>query len=300
MTATAGAIDLIGNHNSEYQVSIRDESFNANIIRGSIDYPETMDLRLTWGRFFDNKLVSDLHESIIVNNRFVSELDISDPAISLVTIDSIDYNIVGVVEDFHYSNFSDDIEPTIIRAYPDSLSRYMVVKVNSNELSDTYQIIKNRWHKLVDNDIYQGYIQAEVFDFYFEEMRGLRNTFLFTASFAILLSAMGLFGLVSLNISAKIKDYSIKKILGASLTHLSKSILKKYLLMWVLASLIGGYLGSVAISSLLSSVYSFHPGVGTVPIILALTVLLLVILITISSQLVKVDKTNPSQTLRLE
>ncbi len=123
---------------------------------------------------------------------------------------------------------------------------------------------------------------------------------LFTATFAIILSAMGLFGLLSLNIGARMKDFGIRKVLGASVLHLARPILKRYVILWLVGSVVGGFLANTVISMLLDSVYAVHSGVGSLPMILAVGTLLFVIIITIASQLGKVKNTNPVDTLRME
>ncbi len=296
----AGNVDRIGRHRAYEEVKLGEKLIEVNMIRGSLGYPETFDLRLTQGRFFDQNLTSDIEKSVLVNERFLKVYDLEYPVNTQLTIDSTNYSIVGIIEDFHYTNFRFDIDPTIILATPDSLAQYMTVKVAPGETQAMADFIKKSWHQKVDDNLYQGVIQAEILDFYFEEMRGLRNTFLFTATFAILLSSMGLFGLVSLNIRAKMKDYSIKKVLGASMAHLSKTVLKKYVLLWIIGCILGSILATRAITGLLDSIYTFHAGVGFIPIISAIALLLTVIIVTISTQLVKVKNSNPVDNLRTE
>lgn len=296
----SGSTHRIGNTISETEFSLKDEISQVDFIQGNANYPELMGLRLAEGRLFNKELSSDISNSILVNRKFMNAYNLKFPVQEAIEIDSIDYNIIGVVEDFHSENFAYELNPVIISATPDSVANYLTIKVNSGEAQAMAEFIKALWHEKVNGSVYDGHIQAEIFDFYFFEMRGLRNMMIFTATLAVILSAMGLFGLVSLSVAAKMKDISIRKVLGATMMHLSKTVLKKYLVLWLIGCTLGLFLAYMAINALLESVYSFHAGVGFIPLIFAMLLLLVVIIITISSQLVKVKRTNPVDTLRTE
>jgi ABC-type antimicrobial peptide transport system permease subunit len=131
-------------------------------------------------------------------------------------------------------------------------------------------------------------------------VRGVQNIILFSAILAVLLSAMGLYGLVSLNMSSRIKDYCIRKVFGATLEDLSKKLFRSYLISWGIASVLGGVVSFVSITSFLNSFFAFHSGVGLLPLASGILGLLLVIGVTVSSQLWKVHKANPSYVLKSE
>ncbi|MTI41962.1 ABC transporter permease [Fulvivirga lutimaris] len=297
---TAGSMDLVGRNISETTVKIGEEEMEVDFIRATANYPDIMGFRLSEGRLFNSAMATDITNSIIVNRTFMDWYNLEFPVEQTVTIDSNEMNIIGIVEDFHAENFAFSINPVVISALPDSNMHYLTIKVAEDQTEVMATFVKELWHEKVDNDIYNGIVQAEMFDMYFFEMKGLRNTMLFTATLAVILSAMGLFGLVSLNINNKMKDFGIRKILGATMFQLSKIIVKRIVILWAIGCLIGGLLGSMAIGALLDSVYSFHSGVGALPLFFAISFLLIVILLTVSMQLVKVKNSNPVDTLRIE
>ena len=144
------------------------------------------------------------------------------------------------------------------------------------------------------------FAQDSVFDGHFEEMDGIRNIMIFTASLSVLLAAMGLFGLVSLSISSRIKDFGIKKVLGAGMFELSKDVYKRFSIILGVAIVLGGTLSVFVIGMLLDSVYGYHEDIGAVPLTFSGLLLLTVAVLTINSQVLKVKKMNPAQTLRTE
>ncbi|MFT4741446.1 MAG: putative ABC transport system permease protein, partial [Marivirga sp.] len=150
------------------------------------------------------------------------------------------------------------------------------------------------------NGLYQGELQSAVFDDYYEDLNGVSNMLIFTSILAIILSAMGLFGIVSLNINARMKDISIRKIMGASIGQLAQNIFKRYLLLWAIACVLGSALAGMIINLMLDTLFAFHSGTSALTIILAITILLAVITLTVGSQVLKVIRSNPTETLKME
>ena len=296
----AGSVNRIGSTWSNEEIVIEDEELEANIIRGEAGYAEVMGLRLKHGRYFNENLQTDLTSSIMVNETFMKWYDLEFPTDKAVSINDIDYEIVGVLDDFHYTNFAYSVDPTVMMAVPDTLSQYLTIKTGSTDIATFEQEVKRIWHQHVDDAVYNGVVQADMFDMYFLDMRGVRNVMLFTAVLAVFLAAMGLFGLVSLHIDAKLKDIGIRKVLGAQMADLSMILGKKYLPMIIIGAAIGSVLGYMAINALLDSVYAFHAGVGAGSLVVAILVLLIVCFTTISMLLVKVKRSNPTQILRAE
>ncbi|MEQ9167054.1 MAG: FtsX-like permease family protein, partial [Fulvivirga sp.] len=119
-------------------------------------------------------------------------------------------------------------------------------------------------------------------------------------SLAILLAALGLFGLSMFNMERKTKEVGIRKTLGASLYSLFVNNVKPFASIFVVVSTlvampIAYYL---AIHWLEDFTYKIELTVFifAVPVILLLTIMLL----TVSYHIIKLNKTNPVDSLRYE
>jgi len=160
--------------------------------------------------------------------------------------------------------------------------------------------LEQTWSKVDSDTPFSAHFQSDVREGEFEDMRGLRNVLVFTASLAVLLSAMGLFGLVSLSISARFKDYGIKKVLGASALGLLRDVYKRFSFILLFAVVVGSLLAVKVVGLLLVSVYGEHLPVNIVPLGLAALLLLIVAAVTINIQMRRVRQMNPAETLRSE
>lgn len=296
----SGSQNYIGNWQQEKEVSFQEQIYPTQYLKAEGNYAELLDLRLKAGRFPDPERTSDQEEAILVNEKFMQNLGLTFPVEEAVVIDSANYQIVGVVEDFHAFAFEAPIESMVIQSGADSIYNYLTLKMSPGTATASMDLVKKTWREFFPRSLYEGRLQAEVFEPSFRDVKGVQNVILFAAILSVLLSAMGLFGLVSLNMNARIKDYCVRKIFGAAIVDLSQKLFMRYLISWVIAAVLGGSIAFLMVKSFLDSFFAYHAGVGLVPIGSGLLVLLIVIGVTVSSQLWKVYKANPSQILKSE
>lgn len=296
----SGSQDYVGNWIREKEVFLKDEKYEVDFLTAEANYPEMMDLELREGRMFNSDLITDTQESILVNQTFLDRLGLDFPYEGEVTIDSADYHVVGVVDDFHTTFFSNSIEPMVIRASPDTTFNFLTLKMNPGSAEGSMEAVKKIWHETVPRGLFEGKLQTEVFEREIADVNGITKLILFSATLSVVLALLGLFGLVSLNMAAHIKDYCIRKVFGANVGDLSKKLLKRYVIIWGVAAVIGTVVSSFLISSFLDSFFAFHSGVGIVPIGFALLILFGLIFGTVASQIWKVIKANPAVILKSE
>ncbi|KOF03479.1 hypothetical protein OB69_06240 [Roseivirga seohaensis subsp. aquiponti] len=282
--------------NTEFYLG--DKKNRASFLSCSAKYPQFMGLELHEGRFFDPELISDSQSSVMVNYKFAEHYGIRID--DLIQIDSVFHKVVGVLNDFTYQGLSDKIEPIIIKAKPDSELNYLTLKVSAGTEMEMEDKIKQAWVDVVQNKPYIGFLQSRIFDSGSEDSRGLKNTMLFTSTLATILAAMGIFGLASLSIASKMKDIGIKKALGANLIQLTKSVYLKFGIMLSIAVVIGSTLAVFIIGIFLDEVYAYHDPVNFIPLFFAAAILTIVVFLTVTTQIGKVKKMNPAETLRMD
>lgn len=296
----SGSQNYVGNWQQEKEVIFDGQNYPIEYLKAEGNYAKLLDLRLKQGRFLDPNRISDQEEAILVNEKFIQDLGLTFPSEDSFVIDSVSYQIVGVVENFHAFSFESPIESMVIRSGADSSFNYLTLKMSPGTAASSMDLVKKIWRNSFPKSLFEGKLQTEVFDNSFNDVRGVRNIILFGAILSVLLSAMGLFGLVSLNMNARIKDFCVRKIFGAAIGDLSQKLFKRYLISWAVAAVLGGSLGYLIVKNFLDSFFAFHSGVGLIPLGSGWLVLLAVIGLTVSSQLWKVYKANPSQILKSE
>ena len=296
----SGSRTIIGQTFNSEKLIKGEEELYASFFYAEANYPKMMGMNLTAGTFFSEEARSQNQRSLIVNERFMRDLRLEFEEGLTIRKDSLTYNIIGVVEDFHYVSFSEVIRPAAFNVVPDSLLRNITIQVREGTTLAVSEELEASLETFDADNQYNFNRQDAIFDGHFREMNGIRNVMLFTATLSMLLSAMGLFGLVSLSISSRIKDFGIKKVLGANFLQLSKDVYKRFALILGIAIVIGGTLSVFIIGVLLDEVYGYHEEIGIVPMSLAGLVLLTVAALTINTQVRQVKRMNPAETLRTE
>lgn len=296
----SGSQDYVGSWIREKEVELGGENYSINFLNSEANYPELLGLELKQGRMFNPNLMTDTQESLLVNQTFLDQFGFEFPLDQTVTIDSAKYHVIGVVSDFHTTFFKNAIAPMAIRASPDSIFNYLTLKMNPGSAEGSMESVKKIWHETVPMGLFEGKLQTEVFEREIADVNGVATLISFSATLSVILALLGLFGLVSLNMTAHIKDYCIRKVFGASIEDLSKKLMKRYLIIWGIAAVIGSVFSAFFITSFLDSFFAFHSGVGIVPLGFSLFILLGVIISTVASQIWKVIKANPAMILKSE
>ncbi len=296
--AAAGSFNSLNRHWDFRDMKVGEIENRGQYLRSDASYPAFMEVPLVQGRYFDKTTPSDLVSSIMVNETFMKAFQVEDFVGTLVTIDSTNFQIVGVVKDYYYGSFQDGIEPAVFKAEPDSLLKTITFLAQEGKTLELRDQLEETWGKFYSEVPFSAHFQSEVREGEFADMRGLRNILVFTASLAVLLSAMGLFGLVSLNISAKFKDFGIKKVLGASTMSLLRDVYKQFSFILIFAVVAGSLLAMKVVTLLLVNVYGEHTPVNVIPLGLAGLLLLAIAAMTINIQMRRVRRMNPAETLR--
>ena len=296
----AGSAGHVGRSVGLSVIEIGDSKHEIRRINVGFDYLETIGIRLKQGRFFDKELITDLDQSVVINETFAKSFDWENPLEASFELDSTIFNVIGVVEDFHYFDFDDKIEPAFFRMSKDEDANFISARIEKGNIARTEAYAEELWKKHVPDLPYNGFFQDEVFDYHFDQLKGHARIMGFTATLAIVLSCMGLFGLVSLNVATRMKEFSIRKVLGAGVASIFKGVNHQYIWILAIACILGLPVAYVLVDSLFDEVYEYHMPLTIGPFVLAAVFLFVVALFTVSSQIYKVVVSNPVDSLRQE
>ncbi len=262
-------------------------------------YIEVMGLELEEGRIFREDYESD-RTAVVVNQTFVKRMEWDDALLKTFRFDSVQYTVIGVLKDFHYRSFWSDINPIFFRMADTNEQDILVVKTKVGKEIETYEEIEAIWSDLFPEAPFNGDYQSDLFADYFRNVNGHKVLMISVAVIALVMTCLGLFGLVSLNVSSRVKEFSVRKVLGANWMALTKAISSHFSLFLVISLAIGGPLSYVLVKTLFGVIYKFHMAVTPGPILVMFGLIVATVVVTVSSHLLKVTKTNPTVGLRAE
>ena len=263
-------------------------------------YLEAMNLRLKIGRDFDESIESDRTESIIVNECLVRQMGWTHPIGHELMVDSVKRFVIGVVEDFYFKSFFSEIEPAMFCMTPQENFNFMLVKADAGRVSEVKKALELAWKKISPDDPAAVSLQSAVFDGFLQGNRSNNKVMIFIALVTVTLTTIGLFGLVSYNITRRLKEFSVRKVFGASITTLFRLMSRDYVFIVGIAFLIGAPTGALLMNLLIKTIYPMAIPVVAWAYILAIGTMVLIVGLTVVSQFYRVVNENPTETLRIE
>jgi ABC-type antimicrobial peptide transport system permease subunit len=124
--------------------------------------------------------------------------------------------------------------------------------------------------------------------------------FAFLGIVALLLSATGLYTLVSLNIIKRMKEIGVRKVLGASVSNITRIINTEFVIMLLISSAMGCALSYFAVELLMQSIWKYYLPASAVTLVASVVILFSVSAIVVGYKIFSAANTNPVNTLRVE
>jgi len=142
-----------------------------------------------------------------------------------------DYEIIGVVKDFHTSSLYDKIVP-VEMDYNTSFLPDLTIKMNSTNMAGTLDFIKTTWKKMAPYSPMDYYFYDEWVNRQYKKEEAFGSLISVFTLIAIIISCLGLFGLLAYLIERRSKEIGIRKINGAAILEIMV-LLNKDFVKWV-------------------------------------------------------------------
>tara|TARA_R110000850_G_scaffold124836_3_gene243000 strand:- start:998 stop:1513 length:516 start_codon:yes stop_codon:yes gene_type:complete len=171
--------------------------------------------------------------------------------------------------------------------------------MKAENITETLSFLESKWAEFEpDQPFTYSFVNDDFARFYANENRLLKAISFFSI-ISIVLTALGLFGMVTFVIERKLKEIGIRKVLGASGTNINFIILKEFLVVLAIAACISIPLALGAGKEWLSN-FAYTTSIGVMPFVVALVISLVIVLITVGLQAIKAAKANPINALKSE
>jgi putative ABC transport system permease protein len=264
------------------------------------NYLSTFNLELVAGR---NLTPSDTVREFLVNEKLLSKLNISSPEEILGKVLMVNGGnwkgpVIGVVKDFHEQSLHADIEPVFLTTTANTYNS-IAVKINMNDASETLASIEKIWSAMYPDLLYQyDFLNDQIASFYQTEQQMVSIVQIF-AGIALIIGALGLYGLVSFMAVQKTKEIGIRKVLGGGVTQILWIFGKEFSSLVAVAFLIAAPIGWLLMSKWLSN-YAYKVDLSLWMFGLELLIIVLVVLATVGYRSLKAVVANPVESLRSE
>lgn len=299
--SVSGARNSIFSSRYNDPVKFESKQLEVDIIDVGDGYLKTMGLTLVDGRDFEKDSETDRKESVIVTQKFMETFD-WDKALGkeIVWHDTVKLYVVGVVKDIYTNGLWREMEPLMIRYAKQEDYTHVIVNAPVDKLKEINASMEQSWKQVFPNRLYNGrFINESMYEAYTVN-NNIVKMFVFLGVIAIMLSATGLYTLVSLNIIRKMKEIGVRKVLGASVTNITRIINTEFVIVLAVSSILGCAMGYFLVDMLMDSIWDYYQNTNMITFIISVMLLFTVSGFTIGYKVFSAANMNPVNTLRDE
>jgi len=266
----------------------------------SYDFVPSFNMTIVQGRNFSREYPAD-YEKCLLNETALKVFGWEDISGRRIKIFDNFYEVIGVIKDHVAFSVHNKLEPHLYRLMPDSIQNDKVysVRFSPGQEKKAMEIVTQEFQKFFPDDAFE-----------FKNIRyristenaviawnRLMKVSIFFAFLSVIISSVGLFGLILFYTRNKLKEIGIRKVLGFSFGHLYFTMswaFLKLLLISILFAWPAAYY-----------VYVELPGNNKYPLgiwefVVATLITLIVAVITISYQIIRALRVRPVEILKDE
>ncbi|MEM9859528.1 MAG: FtsX-like permease family protein, partial [Bacteroidota bacterium] len=278
------------------------EFYTYPVVSCDAEYAKNFNLEVVEGRFLNKDDGRNDLIKVVLNEKAARDLFGDQSAVGQLvkSRDTVDHQVVGVVRDFHFSSLHNPIQGLVFTEVTDPLLyRYFSFRLKSENVSKTIAKIEKKWNEhLADVPFEYVTVKEEIQDLYQAEQQ-FKSASTIAALLSIIVMAIGLFGVTMQAVSKRAKEVSVRKVLGASLADIVKLLSKEYVLQISLAVLLVIPLAYIIMENWLNN-FAYRVDQSWHTYLFGVAAITLIVMLTISWQLIKAAIRNPVDAIRHE
>jgi putative ABC transport system permease protein len=283
--------------------------FNINVI--DPDFIKAYQLTLLAGRDFTTKDFPGEHfgdklESVIINRRASDQLGYKTPENAIGSTlywglrkDASKCLVVGVVEEFHQESLKKAVQPMLFVA---NMGPSMTLKLTDGAEKDVQKTllqIRKSWDAFFPNNAFDYFFLEDNFNKQYADDERFAKIFDVFCALALVISCLGIFALALFSINQRLKEISIRKVLGASILNLIRLLTNDYILLILIASIVAIPLAYIGVHQWLNN-FAIRIQLNVWLFFIPIIFVLIIALVTVGSQALKAAITNPVDNLKHE
>jgi len=273
---------------------------------------DALGIQIIKGRNFSEEITSDKENAVLINKTYAEERGWDFPIGKRLPGQLSDYEVIGVVNDFHYASLHEKVQPLILVQNGTSIINnvesteffgrsfdVIIVKVSSKDMVSTLSKLEVIWQEISPDQPFVSWFIDDQYEWFYNLEITFGKIARIASILTLLIAGMGLFGLTALNVTRKTKEIGIRKVLGATSLQVLNLFLRDFVKLILIASLISWPIAYIALNQWLQS-FAFKTAIGWSWFVLPTLCLLLMTAITVLIQTYKIANSNPVNSLKYE
>jgi len=277
---------------------------NRNVV--DVGFLELLNIKLITGRSFTESRNLDSNRKFILNRSAVSKLGSTPEKIvgQYLHFDwagkKYDFQVIGVMEDFHQNSLHEEIAPTLFEMENNNKRYdYVVASIASANFEQAVKEMERTWKSLIHDTPFEYSFLDKTVQKQYDEDRKVSKIISCFGIIAMIICALGLYGLSSYMAERRFKEIGIRKVLGASVPQIVGMMSAEFVRLVLIAFVIAVPVAYYGMSKWLEG-FAYKISIGWFVFVMAGLVALAIALITISFESIKSALANPIDSLRSE
>ena len=278
---------------------------NIKFVAADYDFIPTYGIRVIAGRNFSKAYSTDT-SNFILNEAAIKAIGWKSPQEAVgkdFKYASITGHVIGVIGDFHFESLRQPIVPLVLvnpaTTPTESFFNALSIKVSGHNMPAALASVQKTWQKYLPELPYQYTFLDERYSQLYEAEQRQGTIFTIFACIAIFIACLGLFGLSAFEITQRIKEIGVRKVLGANVSSIVALLAKEFIKLILIAAVFGCLIAWYAMSHWLQD-FAYRVSIHWWVFVLSAVLALIVALFTVSFQAIKAAIANPAKSLRTE
>lgn len=264
-------------------------------VRVGQEFFETLDLSFVDRDGFPSPESASLLEGKSYINETYFDLIVGDS----LTFSYMKERIGGVVEDFHFESLQTEIYPIAFNLAESSVLSTLFVKLNAGSTEKGIADIKEAYEKVTQDPLQEVRFMDDYLATRYKDSQRWQNIIDASTTLGILIAGIGLFGLTGINLGNRMKEISIRKVLGANFNQIAFLLNKQTLILILISALISIPISYQLIGQWLEG-FAYHVDISAQLFMSSVLVLMVISFATVIFHSIKSVRTNPADVLRNE
>ena len=269
--------------------------YNTGVMDNFID---VFGLDLVEGRNFSETRGTDERDGILINETMARQLGWDTAIGKWFTLHNEEQRVIGVVRDFNFHSFHQEMAPLMLYLDTDHYSR-VLVKVRPEDMQETIAFLGATMAQFSPDYPFDYHFLDDAYNRMYQTETRLGRLFSYFTTLALLIACLGLLGLATFTAAQRTKEIGVRKVLGATLSDILVLLSKDFIRLIAIAFVLGTPFAYFAMNTWLQD-FAYRIEISWPIFLIAGLIALLVTFLTISYQSIKVARTNPVDTLRHE
>ena len=267
------------------------------------EYISLHEHKILAGKNFSSVIAEEAKEpGVIINIHTVKWMQLSDPHQALgeeLVIDGQKNKIIGVVEDFHHERTNYPIENFAFRYDPKQFE-VLSLKIESPDILVTMDKIQAVWKKIdTVHPLEAKFYEDHIHDAY-GKLSWIIKIIGFIAFLSICIASLGLLGMVIFTTETRLKEISIRKVLGASERNLVFLMSRGFIVLLLVSSMIATPSAYYFMDQVVLAKHVYRAPIGLTDLLMGTLAVMSIAILMLGTQTLKVARSNPAEVLKNE